>query len=149
MPNATTARDEMFDLLNVKWLADTPAITGGSAPPIEWQDIALEDVPPARGLWAKASLVHLDSKQSSFGGPAGPRRFTRPGVVIVEIFAPLTLGNGVTLVEQLAIVAREAFEGVSTPSGVWFRGTRIRELANDRVWCKRLVTIEFSYDEFV
>ena len=55
--------------------------------------------------------------------------------------------GGVALAELLAVVARGAFEGVGTASGIWFRNARIHEAGVDGAWVQMNVLADFVYDE--
>jgi hypothetical protein len=68
--------------------------------------------------------------------------------VIVQVFAPLTAGEGLTQAEALAIIARDAFEGKTAGAGqVWFRNVAINEIGPDGPWFQINVSADFLYDE--
>lgn len=140
------ARDEMLGLFNVAWLANTPAINGAVAIPVEWPGVASGAPPGADEAWARVSLRHSPAGQITFGA-TGARRFNRTGLLTVQVFSPLSAGGGLSFAENAAIIARNAFEGVGTASGIWFRNTRIQEIGPDGAWFQMNVVTEFQYDE--
>lgn len=146
LPTFDSSRDEILGLFNAKWESDTPAINGGSAIRVEWQGVDSQSPPAADEAYARIVVRHTNSNQSTFG-VSGARRFTRFGLVTVQVFAPISQGGGLTFAENAAIIARDAFEGVGTDSGIWFRNVRIQEIGLSGAWYQMNVVIEFSYDE--
>ncbi len=146
LPNFTTARDEILGLFKAAWDAGTPPINGGEVVEVRWPGVDAGDPPPADKAWARIMVRHGTSRQSTFG-PTGGRRFTRPGLITVQVFAPNSGGNGLSFAEKLGIIARDAFEGRGTASGIWFRNARIQEIGPDGAWYQMNVLVEFEYDE--
>ena len=146
LPTFESARDEILGLFRAHWVAQTPALNGGQPIRVEWPGVDAGGPPPADKPWARIALRHTTSRQSTFG-PAGGRRFTRPGLVTVQIFAPLSAGQGLSLAEKCAIIARDAFEGRGTASGIWFRNARIQEIGRTGAWQQFNTVVEFQYDE--
>lgn len=146
LPTFDSARDEIFGLFRTYWSAQTPALNSGQAIRVEWPGVDSQTPPPADKPWARIIARHVTSRQATFG-PSGERRFTRPGLVTVQIFTPVSAGGGLSLAEKCAIIARDAFEGRGTASGIWFRNARIQEGGQDGTWQQMNVTVEFLYDE--
>lgn len=146
LPTLDSARDEILGLFRTKWEADTPALNGGSAVLVEWQGVDSKSPPKADEPYARIAVRHTSAGQSTLG-PAGGRRFTHSGLVTVQVFAPFSAGGGLSLAEQLAMVARDAFRGVGTDSGIWFRNTRISEVGPSGAWFQLNVVSEFQYDD--
>lgn len=146
LPTFDSARDEILGLFWDDWEANTPALNGGQAPVVRWPGVDSGDPPPADAAWARITVQHATSRQSTLGEP-GNRRFSRPGLVTVQIFTPLSAGGGLFLAEKLAIIARNAFEGRGTPSGIWFRDVRVQEAGVDGSWYRMDVRVGFEYDE--
>lgn len=146
LPSFATARDEILALFKVAWDANTPAVNGGLTPRVEWDAVDSKTARPVSAAWARITVEHTLAEQSTFGD-AGARRFTRFGFVTVQIFQPQNTAGGFTLGEQLAVIARNAFEGVGTASGVWFRNAVISEAGSDAIWSRLNVRAEFQYDE--
>jgi len=145
----TQARDQMLDLLNVAWLANTPAINGGVAPTIQWEGVAIDDAdfPPRDGAWAKVFIRHQTGNQSTLSKGSGSTRFEKGGTLTVQVFAPLGEGEGLMKSQQLAEVGKNAFEGQATSRQVWFRDVRIEEIGVDGPWFQMNVVLTFEYDE--
>ena len=140
------AKDEMLGALKSRWDADTPAVYGGSIPTIFW-----DGVPPAKpdptASWAFPTIRHAAGSQVSLSDPSGLRRFEKNGIITVSVFSPIV--KGFPLGETLAEIAKKAFEGRSTPGGVWFKNVRIVEVGPDGPWYQWNVLAEFRYDELV
>lgn len=145
LPTFDSARDEIQGLFWDYWKAQTPAVAG-EVPTVEWPGVDSGTPPGADKAWARFDIRHAPSRQSTFGHMGG-RRFTRTGLVSVEVFAPTAGGVGLSLAEKLGIIARDAFEGRGTASGIWFRNARIQEIGPDKAWCQMNVLAEFVYDE--
>lgn len=138
----TVARDEMLALFKAAWDAD-PESTGI---PITWMNVV--GTPPeafdANGnpqTWARATIMHTDGGSANIGNT----RFMRLGLVTVQIFTPS--GQGLEKSDKLADVVLGAFEGQTTPSGVWFRGGTINEVGPSEAWHQTNVTLSFEYDQ--
>lgn len=146
LPTFDSARDEVLGLFHTKWIADTPAINGGSAIPVHYQGTDEGDPPAANHAYARITIRHTTSRAAAFGQD-GIRRHTRPGLVTVQVFSPLIVQAGLSFAENAAIIARDAFEGVGTASGIWFRNARIQEIGPTAAWFQVNVIAEFEYDE--
>lgn len=130
------ARDDILGIFDVAW-----ATTGFEA---AYENIR-EDLVLGVTPWARATLRHGAGRNSSLTGGIGNQRFERTGNLIVQVFVPT--GEGLTEGLTLAKVVSDAFEGVSTTSGVWFRNVTINEIGPDGQWFQINVLIDFIYDE--
>lgn len=146
LPTFDSARDEMSGLFQTDWSAKTPALNGGKAIRVEWQGVDKKTPPPGDQPYARFFIKHSPSTQATFG-KVGERRYTRTGLITVQVFAPLSKGGGLSLAEKLGIIARDAFEGRGTDSGIWFRNARIQEIGPSESWYQFNVVVEFQYDE--
>lgn len=144
----TAARDEMFALLRTKWVAEAPAVVGGGyTPDLQWPGVAYSP-PPNNRAFGRVSLLTTTGRQSSLASAGGVRRWERRGVLIVQCFGPLSVGNAYDIAERLATIARNAFEGQTTPGGVWFRDCRTTDVGPDKDgWFGVNAVAEFIYDE--
>lgn len=139
-------RDEMTQLFYDQWLREVPTLVGYE-PMIIWQGIEEAQDPDTAKCWARFTLKHLDSEQTTFG-EKGQRKFTRTGIITVQVFTPVaTTGGGVTLAENISNVVRDAYEGVGTDSGIRFRNTRVAEIGITSGWYQYNITTNFEYDE--
>lgn len=141
MTTITEARDEINGLL--KGAVDAYNLATGKSIQVYYDDV---DKAEAGGKDAhlRSFIRHADGDQDTFGG-AGHRRFTRTGVVMVQVMTPF--GDGFTLGDVLGIVARNAYEGVSTPNGVWFRRVAVKEVGKTGNFYQQNVTAYFEYTE--
>lgn len=140
------ARDEMFAMLKIAWDAGAGAIVSGAVPSILWQ--GQEYGPPAlTAAYARATVHHNTGRQTSLTGEGGQRRFTRYGIVFIQIFVPVSFKNPLTIASKLGKVALDAYEGRSSPGGIWFRNARLNEIGPADGWEQVNVVAEFQYDE--
>lgn len=139
------ARNEINGIFNQYWISYAEPLAG-YIPEVRWGGTEIGDLPKAHKAWARVNIQHTQSDQKSLGAP-GTRRFERWGYVTAQIFTPLSEGQGLSLSEQLVIIARNAFEGNSTPSGVWFRKVTAKEIGVDGPWWNTNVIASFCYDE--
>ncbi len=146
LPTFITARDEILGLFKAAWDANTPVLNGSVVVPVQWPGGAVYEPPDATKPFARIKIQEGPSPQRTFGRP-GQRRFTRPGLVTVQVFAPVSVGGGLSLGSNLATIARNAYEGIGTASGLFFRNCRIQEIGNSGAWEQINVTAEFEYDE--
>lgn len=93
--------------------------------------------------WATITIRHVTGQQRTLG--ISNRLFERNGMVIFQIFIPS--GNGLQVLYQLAKLFTDAFEGISSPSGVWFRNVRINEVGRDGQFHQLNVLVDFEYTE--
>jgi hypothetical protein len=131
-----TARDDMYAVLRAAW-------TGGDAT-IAWPDVPFE-IPTTEIAWVRVKLIHATGNQATLSGGNGVQRYTRKGTLWAQVFAPL--GDGGTQCYTLAETLVKAFEGVSTPNGVWFRNQRLNEIGESGAFTQNNVLIDFTYDE--
>lgn len=136
------ARDEICSLFYTAWQADTAAIAG-YVPEVRWSHVTVRDPPPTTAVWARVTVTMGATSEAI--GPS-PKMYTRMGVVAVQIFAD-RLDQGLTVAEQLAKVARAAFEGKSTAGGAWFRNVQLADNGVDAPWVSLTVTAELEYEE--
>ena len=94
--------------------------------------------------WAQCAIRHAAGRQDTLGG-VGQRSFLRRGVLVVTIHTLST--SGLSEAYALSKVVVDAFEGVASPGGVWFRNVRINELGRDGTFNMTNVVVEFEYYE--
>lgn len=142
--NAAIVRDESFTMIRAAVLAWDPSVK------MLWEGVGAK-LPGASETWCRASLAHATGRQASLAGVDGVRRWNRTGLITVQCFAPIMpVGGGLDGVQratQLACVVRDALQGKSTPSCVWFRRPRIAEIGEDQSWFNVNAYIDFDYDE--
>lgn len=129
------ARDEMFALMRTAW---------GSRP-LVYDDLE-ENKPDGAVPWARIIALHSSGGQSSISRQAGKRRYTRKGTLYINLFSKP--GDGLRLLDPLAKIVLDAYEGkTTTPGGVWFTKVRLRELGVVKGYYQINVLAQFSYDE--
>lgn len=130
------AVDEIYGVLNDAW---TP-----SGLPLYFEDTRSERT-AEEIAWAVAFIRHAAGFQATLCGEIGQRTFTRLGYITVQIFSPVA--RGLHEARALAKVVTDAYEGFSTPGGVWFRNVRMNEVGREGDNFQVNVVAEFRYDE--
>lgn len=143
--NEVQAGPEMNKMFEDVWKAQTPALVG-YVPEIRWQGIEYETVPDLTKCYARSTIRHVPGGGHSLGG-RGNTRWNRYGIVLLQVFVPLSLFNHLTFARGLGMIARDAFEGRSSPGGIWFRKCRLSEIGPTDGWFQVDVVNEFTYDE--
>lgn len=147
MPCSTAeARDEINTLFWDAWRTEAPKACDGEVPDVLWEAGERVGEPRSDKPWARVSIHHNDSLQRTFGGE-GDRRFERLGLVSVQVFVPTSIEQGTELLEALADIGRNAYEGKATSCGAWFRNVRFQEFQPSEPWLRMDVVAEFTYDE--
>lgn len=135
----TEARDEMIAVVNT-------ALIGYDANfNIQWADDDSKKRPKGRGSFAEVGVYHTAGHQVTMGTIATGRTFRRYGYIEVLVHTPE--GDGFTLADELATVVHEAFEGVTTSSGVIFRNARAVEAGKSGSSSVTNVSADFEYDQ--
>lgn len=140
------AVDEMLTLFQTAWDTTGHQVIYPDVPLSEYQQKLIDgadgvDIEP----WARITVRHGRRRQRTFGHSANSRLYDSMGVVFIEVYTPM--GTGLTQAYTLAELVRNAFEGISTPNGVWFRDVQIRESGSEGLWSSLQVTAEFEYQE--
>lgn len=145
MTTQAQARDEINGLL--KGAVDAYNAANSAHVQVLAEDVQLKqsDKPDAGLAHFRGPYVKHNLGDSPTLGGVGHRRFTRAGVFIVQVMTPT--GDGFTLGDALATVARNAYEGVSTPNGVWFRKVTTKEVGVSGGYYQVNVTGTFEYTE--
>lgn len=148
------AQDEIYAQFRSVWVADTPALIGGS--PLEPASIQYEDTTNWTGRprgddddgrpWCRINIRHATGEQRTLADAVGGSLHAQLGTVIVQIFADYKSNKGSTLATQLAMVAKKAFTGKRTPN-VWFRRARYQEVGRESRWYQINVSADFEWDE--
>lgn len=145
LPTYDEANDAIRALFWDAWRADAPEAAGTTdAPPVAWDGVTSA---PGKVTHARYFVRHFDGKQGSLGS-VGKRRFTRFGLVTVQVFV-LNGANCKQVAGKLAVVARGAYEGVGTAQGIWFRRVAIKDIGPSDGLYQINVTADFQYDELV
>lgn len=135
------ARDEMNGLLKA-------AFDVASLPPdftLFYDDLKDEKATAKLSSWARVSVRHFAGGQSTISRSNGISRYTRTGTLYVNLFA--APGDGLRVLDPLVKIVQDAYEGKTTPSQVWFKKGRVRELGIVKGWYQINFLIDFTYDE--
>lgn len=134
------AIDEILALFKTAW------DTTGYGSRVKYDNVSKEAALPT-GLepWCRVNLRHTASRQASLAGAVGTRRFQRNGVLTVQVFEPI--GKGLSGSTDLPKIVQDAYEGVETTSGVWFRDVTLKEIGPDGDFFQTNVIALFEYDE--
>ena len=137
------ATDEVLTLFKAAW--DTTAY----ATLVDYQNLApsggVKLPPNAQSAWARVTLRNILGNQASLTGALATSRFDREGLLTVQVFVPA--GEGLSEAYQLAKIVADAYEGVASPNGVWFRNVRVNEIGEDGDFYQVNVLVDFSYSE--
>lgn len=136
------AIDDMLALLKTAWV--TTASQDGSR--IQWENVGNKSVPPdGEYPWCRVTIRHNSSRQRTLAGATGRRIFTRKGTIVVQVFE--VGGRGLPATTDLAKIILDAYEGVTSPGGVWFRDVTLNEIGQDGSFFQTNIVAGFEYDE--
>lgn len=144
----TQARDEVLAVFKAAWDADVAS----QGVYVQYEGGPASDPPDdTSSPWARVAVRHnpvQPGKVTLGRAPDGRSRYRRSGLVLIQLFTPS--GEGLSMADSLATIARRAFEGVSTsPGNVIFRTVSVNEVGENRGWFQTNVTTQFEYDEIV
>jgi hypothetical protein len=129
------ARDEMYALAKTAFEGRCELV----------YDDAKAKKPNGPDPWARATVRHTNGGESSISRGNGKGRYTRIGTLYLNLFAPP--GDGLRVLDPLVKVALDAYEGKTTPSGIWFTKAQVREMGVVNGLAQVNVLVNFSYDE--
>ncbi len=133
----SAARDEILTLFKTAWDAGAPAV------PVHYWDMSTDTPGTSNAAWAAIRAQWTLGRQR--GLSVGTKRYEREGIVTVQIFTPF--GSGLSQADDLSKIAYDAFEGVDTPNGVWFRNVRVNTVGQSGEWFQTNVIADFIYEE--
>ena len=135
----TEARDDILKMAYDAWVA-----AGYTANNLIYDDKD-GSIPTNGERWARITVRHETGSQASLSGGLGTQKYLRTGTVFVQIFEPS--GEGLSSIDNSAKIIMDAFEGKSSPNGVWFRNVTFQEIGPDGNFFNGNVTIGFEYNE--
>lgn len=100
--------------------------------------------PTAQDPWARPTINHGTGNET-LGGAGGVKRYDRTGILTIQVFIPN--GQGLSPGNALGKILADAFEGVATPSQVWFRNFRFLNIGPAGEWFQFNAVVDFAYDE--
>lgn len=142
------ALDEMFSLFYEAWQNGTTAIVG-SVPEVRWPGKEEAAPPPVDSYWCRVSTQEVDAQQSTLKSGIAPneaQRYTSVGLLFVQLFCPMSDAEAKTKGDALAELVRNAFRGVETPGGVWFRNPRATPLSPQDNAYRFNIVVDYEYD---
>lgn len=149
MPSTTSiARDQMCSALKTVVDARNSPLEEPQKLVLLWDDDANGVPPELPAPWARVLVKHNPNVggQSSLSGGLPKIRYTRKGIIAVQLFTPA--GDGNVVADELTPIILSAYEGKTTSGGLIFRHGRFTEVGKDGDWSQRNLTVEFEYDEF-
>lgn len=144
------AMDNIRTQFNTAWSAGAAAIAG-YVPEVRWQDDKKSWKPPSDKIWCRHAIDSVTAEQTNVSvcdPQLGTRRFTDYGLVFVQIFVPEGLPNAQSILDRLAMLARDAYRGKVAPGNIVFRTVRINRIPPEDVWFRRNVVSEYEFDDF-
>ena len=142
------AIDEIFSVFRQMWKdpVNGPEAIVGYQPKVLWPGIQEPDKPEKDKFWARISQVTISDDQTAFCGDMDAL-FTNDGILIVNLFCPMSNNDGFTNGRKISTLIRDAYRSVKTPGGAWFRNPRIQELDPEAHFYRFNVIVEYEYDE--
>lgn len=138
----TEAIDEICKMATDAWV--TTLIQ--EATRFKYENVGTTVIPPiGQQPWARLTLRHSVSGQTSLSDERGRRRFTRHGVLTVQVFEPI--GQGLVGSTDLPKTINDVFEGKSSPGGIIFRNVAVNEIGESGDFFQTNVVASFEYDE--
>lgn len=127
---------------NTQWTAGSY-----SAVPVAWANAEFD--PPSEDEWVRVTIVDAAAFKVSFGGFIGAGdNYRHPGVVVVNIFVPLNVGDGLALAmaDEIASIFR-AWQDATTRTR--FFTPYVTRVGVDGNWFQVNVTCPFDRDELL
>lgn len=114
------------------------------------------NLPAANVVWARWRCQHFTGNQATLSDVIGKRHYESGGTLFIQVFTPLNASEIASY--DTAEIVSGAYEGKTTPSGVWFRNVRIQEITRDaqtgssddgsEAWNQKNVLVDFLYDRY-
>lgn len=135
----TAARDDMLKMVRDAHLS------GSFLDANLIYDDLIGSIPETELTWARATIRHAGGGQATLSGGLGRQRYTRTGILTIQLFSPS--GEGLSSADISAKIFMDAFDGKSSANGVWFRKVRFNEIGPDGNFFNNNIIVEFEYDE--
>jgi hypothetical protein len=136
-------------MFNTRWQAKTFAIVG-YIPDVSYPGMETTLKPPTGIYYASAKIIPSGEKQSTFRSNVDGLqnvRYNNFGILQFVIFCPISDAQNAYKGRLLGIVARDAFTGKESPSGVRFFSAVLTEPRVTEVFNKFTVNIDYNYDD--
>lgn len=142
------ATDDMFAVALAAIQSAQPLF--GYVPQIIWQNNGPDLPPRPDRVWVRVGRTTANDSQATLStdeGAPGQRKYETIGLVWVQAFLPRSDPKSATVSGDFAALVRNAYRRKSTPCGVWFRNSRIVEVAPENETVRFNVLAEFQYSE--
>lgn len=139
------AKDDILTLFRDAWLASQDSSEIYVFYDSKNEDSSKKD---SGKSWSRITIRHFENgfPSPSLSSSSGVKKYNRAGVITVGIFTPI--GEGTDLDSRLTKIVMDAYEGKSSPNGVWFRNVRFNEVGVSGSWFQTNVKINFEYSEY-
>jgi len=132
---------EILGLFRTAWLGASQ-----SDARVKYDNVGKTSLPPSgNDPWARVILRHTTAGQASLSGVSGTRMFDRQGILVMQIFVPP--GKGLAEAIDLPKIVQDAYEGIETANGAWFRDVVVNEIGVDGDFYQTNVVVLFEYTE--
>lgn len=141
------ANDEMLTMLKTAWDAQTTAIVA-YIPDIQYEGETKKVVPPSDKYYGVLYNNILTNPQATLCGDLdgiGSRRYNNTGILEFHISCPLSDAENANKGKRLGIVARNAFRGKYSPSGIIFYNARIIPSKPNEIFNKYIMFVDYNY----
>lgn len=142
------ARNETWDrLLEVFAITDWATLIGYASVNTYFQGREMPEQIDTALPHIKAFIRHADGGNESLTNFEGKHKYASDAILIIQCFGPVARGDGLEVAVNVATICRNAFQGYSTPSCVWFRRCRIQEEDPSGNWDQCNMYGTLTYDE--
>ena len=90
-------------------------------------------------------MKHFAGAQSSLGNANGLSRYTRTGLLTIQLFTPQ--GDGLALADTISTAFEEGVRGKRTLNGVIYKNVSSQEIGIDGPWFQTNINADFEYDQ--
>lgn len=144
------AIDEIFSQINTAWRLNAADVVG-VIPSIFWQGEPEGDIPDNDKFWATVVQETIAEEQTTLSTDVavpGQSRYGNNGLLIMDIYCSLSHEKHMEFGRKLAVIARDAFRGKTTPSCIRFDNVRIKEVgpSSNRSYLFKVV-VEYYYED--
>jgi len=143
------AVDDIFGLFNSAWDSNAGSIVG-SVPTVYWQGNEPAQTPGKDSFHVHVGTQTVIEQQTTFKtgvAPSENKRYTANGLVVIQLYCPMSVSDSMDKGRQLAVLARNAFRGKESANNVWFRNVRINELPAEDDYYRLNIIADFEYDD--
>lgn len=147
------ARNEMLTLLKTAWDLQASAIVNAIpsyTPEILYQGKTKTSPPPTEKFYARLQFKPQKRYQCTLQGNVdglGKRRYNNTGYLQLHIFNPLSDSQNESKGLSLGVVARDAFSGKTTPSGICFYNPVVVDFPPTEKYNVKVFFVDYEYHE--